>query len=210
MARPGSGRAGPAPRDRPHRDRARRRRGAGVGAGRGRPARPAGDPLRDRGRFARAGLHRLRRPPLVRRDDAGAGAGQRSCGPGRGASRRLRGPGGMTRSDPLLPNALLVARREYAARVESRLFVLSTVLLALLAVAVAFTPLLMRVLDRGTTTSVGVYATDAGLADRAIAIMSGVLNGGALGDARPQGSAPAYAFIRATPPERATGDVADG
>jgi ABC-2 type transport system permease protein len=112
--------------------------------------------------------------------------------------------------DPLLPNALLVARREFEARVESRLFHLSTLLLATLAVAVAFTPLLIRILDRGTTTTVGVYASDQALTDRAIAIMSGVLNGGALGDARPDGGPPPYAFIPAGAPIRATDDVADG
>jgi ABC-2 type transport system permease protein len=116
----------------------------------------------------------------------------------------------MRRHDPLLPNALLVARREYEARVESRLFLLSTMLLAMLAVVVAFTPLLIRIVDRGTTTTVGVYASEAALADRAIAIMRGVLNGGALGDARPEGSAPAYDFVRANPAERASQDVADG
>jgi ABC-2 type transport system permease protein len=116
----------------------------------------------------------------------------------------------MSRNEPLLPNAWLVARREYEARVESRLFLISTMLLAILAVVVAFTPLLVRILDRGTTTTVGVYASDPALADRAIAIMGGVLNGGALGDARPDGSPPAYDFVRAAPAERATADVADG
>jgi ABC-2 type transport system permease protein len=114
------------------------------------------------------------------------------------------------RGDPLLPNALLVARREYEARVESRLFHLSTLLLAMLAVAVAFTPLLIRILDRGSTTSIGVYASDPALEERAIGIMSGVLNGGVLGDARPEGSAPAYAFVRAGVPQAAVADVADG
>ena len=43
----------------------------------------------------------------------------------------------MSRHDPLLPNMLIVARREYAARVRSRLFALSTLLLAGLAMLVA-------------------------------------------------------------------------
>jgi hypothetical protein len=83
-------------------------------------------------------------------------------------------------------------------------------LLAVLAVAVAFTPLVVRILDRGTTTTVGVYASDPALADRAIAIMSGVLNGGTLGDARPAGSAPAYEFSRGSSPQVAAAEVADG
>jgi ABC-type Na+ efflux pump permease subunit len=109
-----------------------------------------------------------------------------------------------------MPNALLVARREYEARVGSRLFYLSTMLLAFLAVAVAFTPLLVRILDRGSTTTIGVYASDEELAGRAIAILGGVLNGGALGDTRPAGSAPAYDFRRASVPSAATADIENG
>jgi ABC-2 type transport system permease protein len=116
----------------------------------------------------------------------------------------------MNGSDPLLPNAALVARREYEARVQSRLFHLSTLLLAVLAVAVAFTPLLIRILDRGTTTTVAVYAHDPELSQRAISIMSGVMNGGVLGGTRPAGSAPAYEFVRGSAPELAQADVADG
>ena len=116
----------------------------------------------------------------------------------------------MTRREPLLPNLAIVARREYAARVHSRLFHLSTLLLATLAVLVAFTPLLVRVVDRGTTTRVGVYATDDLLAQRAISILDGVMNGGAAGGSRPDGSVPAYVFIRAEPPDAAADDVAAG
>jgi ABC-2 type transport system permease protein len=116
----------------------------------------------------------------------------------------------MSRHDSLLPNMLIVARREYAARVRSRLFALSTLLLAALAMLVAFSPLLVRLADRGTTTQIGIYTTDDALADRSIAILSGVLNGGALGDARPAGSAPAYRFVRAGEPDRAAADVANG
>ena len=114
----------------------------------------------------------------------------------------------MSRHDPLLPNMLLVARREYAARVHSRLFHLSTLLLATLAVLVAFAPLLVRVADRGTTTRIGIYASDDALAERSIAILSGVLNGGALGDTRSAGSAPAYRFDRAGDPGLARDEVA--
>jgi hypothetical protein len=83
-------------------------------------------------------------------------------------------------------------------------------LLAFLAVAVAFTPLLVRILDRGSTTTIGVYASDEELAGRAIAILGGVLNGGALGDTRPAGSAPAYDFRRASVPSAATADIENG
>ena len=62
-------------------------------------------------------------------------------------------PGRIARDERLLPNAWLVAKREFRERVRSRLFVVSTFLLALLAVVVALTPVLIKVVDRGTTTT---------------------------------------------------------
>ena len=50
-----------------------------------------------------------------------------------------RGRGLMSRHDPLLPNAFIVARREYVDRVRSKLYRISTVILMLLAVGVAIT-----------------------------------------------------------------------
>ena len=41
----------------------------------------------------------------------------------------------MARHDPLLPNAAIVARREYRDRTRSPLFLASTVLLAILAMS---------------------------------------------------------------------------
>lgn len=114
------------------------------------------------------------------------------------------------RRDPLLPNLLIVARREYAERVRTRLFALSTVLLAALAVLVAFSPLVVRLADRGITTRIGIYASDDALAARAISIMEGVLNNQAAATDRPPGSAPAYAFIKAGPPDRALAEVGEG
>ena len=54
----------------------------------------------------------------------------------------------MSRRDPLLPNAAIVARREYRDRVRSPLFLVSTVILMGLALAVAVTPIAIRYLDR--------------------------------------------------------------
>jgi ABC-type Na+ efflux pump permease subunit len=84
----------------------------------------------------------------------------------------------MSPRDPLLPNALIVARREYGERVSSRLYHLSTVLLAVLAVLVAFAPLFVRLADRGTVSVVAVASTDDALADRSIPIIDGILNAG--------------------------------
>ena len=90
----------------------------------------------------------------------------------------------MSRRDPLLPNALIVARREYGERVSSRLFHLSTVLLAALAVLIAFAPLFVRLADRGTVSVVAVATADAGLASRAIPLIDGILNAGQGGSFR--------------------------
>lgn len=83
----------------------------------------------------------------------------------------------MSRRDPLFPNAAIVARREYGERVDSRLFHLSTILLAILAVLVAFSPLFVRMVDRGTVTRVAVVSSDIALADRSISILGGILGG---------------------------------
>jgi ABC-type Na+ efflux pump permease subunit len=88
----------------------------------------------------------------------------------------------MSARDPLLPNALIVARREYGERVRSRLFHVSTVLLATLAVLVAFAPLFIRALDSGSVTRVAVIADSPQLSARTIAILDNILNGALAGD----------------------------
>jgi len=79
------------------------------------------------------------------------------------------------RHDPLLPNALIVARREYAERVNSRLFLLSTLLLATLAVIVAFIPFFIRAVDRSTVTTIVVAASDETLVAQTIDALEFVL-----------------------------------
>ena len=113
----------------------------------------------------------------------------------------------MTRSDPLLPNALIVARREYFERVRSRLFHASTVLLATLAVLVAFVPIFVKAIDRGTTTTIAVVAADDQLAERSVTIMAGVLNGQA--GAEPGSPAP-YSFVRVLDRAQAIADIGEG
>jgi ABC-type Na+ efflux pump permease subunit len=108
----------------------------------------------------------------------------------------------MSRRDPLLPNALIVARREYGERVSSRLFHLSTILLAALAVLVAFAPLFVRLADRGTVSVVAVASTDDALADRSIPIIEGILNSGQ--------SAGAFRLERRVNAEGALAELADG
>ncbi|HEY7524836.1 MAG TPA: ABC transporter permease [Candidatus Limnocylindrales bacterium] len=70
-----------------------------------------------------------------------------------------------TRPDPLLPNVAIIARREYLERVRGRLFVISTLLLALLAVGVSFLPLAVRLAERGTVTRIAVVGAGGGSVD---------------------------------------------
>ncbi len=78
--------------------------------------------------------------------------------------------------DPLLPNAGIVARREYRDRVRSPLFVASTFLLMALALGVALAPIAIRYLDRQTVTRIAVVADDAELGARTMAVTDSILN----------------------------------
>ena len=119
----------------------------------------------------------------------------------------------MSRRDPLFPNAWIIGRREYVERIRSRLFYVSTLFLASLAVLIAFAPIFVRALDQGTTTRVAVVASDPALAERAVGIMQGVLNtqaaAGGGGTPGSSGSG-AYEFIRGTDREQALSGVQAG
>ena len=111
------------------------------------------------------------------------------------------------RDDRLLPSASIVARREFGERVRGRLFAVSTILLASLAMIMALTPILIRVADRGTTTTIAIVTDDDQLASQSISVMGGVLNATAGGDAnRP----PPYAFVRAPAGGSIIEEVAQG
>jgi ABC-2 type transport system permease protein len=109
----------------------------------------------------------------------------------------------LTRRDPLFPNALIVARREYRDRVRSPFFVVSTILLMALALGVAVAPIAIRFVDRQTVTRIVIVADDDRLATQAVAITDSMLN------IPPAGSDPA-AWEKAFEIERATdGATAD-
>lgn len=76
----------------------------------------------------------------------------------------------------LVANSWLVARREFRERVRSRLFFVSTLLLASLAVTVALLPVLIRAADRDATTSIAVTSPDDKLTTASIQILNGLLN----------------------------------
>jgi ABC-2 type transport system permease protein len=82
----------------------------------------------------------------------------------------------MAGRDPLLPNAGIVARREYRDRTRSRLYLGSTVVLALLAMSVAVAPIAVRYLDRQTVTRIAVVAADADLASTTVSMADSLLN----------------------------------
>ena len=110
-------------------------------------------------------MRRRRRP---RRSPSRRGPTDRGAG--------LIGRGPAARRDPLLPNAGIVARREYRDRVRSPFFVASTFLLMALALGVALAPIAIRYLDRQTVTRIAVVADDAGAGARAIAVTDSLLN----------------------------------
>jgi ABC-2 type transport system permease protein len=102
-------------------------------------------------------------------------------------------------------NSWLVARREFRERVRSRLFVVSTLLLAMLAVGVAMTPVLIKAADRGTTTKIAVASDDADLAAESVAILDGYLNPHAAGSQQNP-----YAFEQVTLAQASPDAIAGG
>jgi len=82
----------------------------------------------------------------------------------------------MARHDPLLPNAAIVARREYVDRVRSKLYRISTAILMVLAVGVALTPIALRYLDRTSIDRIAIVAEDDRLAAGTIATANGIMN----------------------------------
>jgi ABC-2 type transport system permease protein len=81
------------------------------------------------------------------------------------------------RHEPLMPNVGYIARREYAALVRGRLFFVSTLVLAGLAMFVAFLPVAAKLVDRGSLTTVAIVASDQELADRTRSVLATLLDG---------------------------------
>ncbi|HYK95980.1 MAG TPA: ABC transporter permease [Candidatus Dormibacteraeota bacterium] len=105
----------------------------------------------------------------------------------------------------LIANAWLVAKREFRERVRSRLFFVSTLLLASLAVGVSLTPVLIQAADRGTTTRIAVASDDAKLTDESISILSGYLNPPSSG-----GQPDPYRFVPTTVADATPDAIASG
>jgi ABC-2 type transport system permease protein len=105
----------------------------------------------------------------------------------------------------VVANSWLVARREFRERVRGRLFFVSTGLLALLAVVVSLTPILIKMVDRGTTTTIAVVSNDAHVTDSSIRIIGAILN-----PAPVPGTPPPYTFVAVPPSDSINNQVADG
>jgi ABC-2 type transport system permease protein len=78
--------------------------------------------------------------------------------------------------EPLLPNAAIVARREYTQRVRTRSFLLGTVFLMIIAFGAALIPTIVTVLEGQITTKVAVFAADARLTFDPVPVLSATLN----------------------------------
>jgi hypothetical protein len=110
----------------------------------------------------------------------------------------------MARHDPLFPNAAIVARREYVERVHSKLYRLSTVILMVLAIGVAITPIMLRYLDRSSTDRIAVIADDDRLAAGTIATANGIMNIPPRGSIRTPGRRHSSSSARPTATPRCT------
>ena len=115
----------------------------------------------------------------------------------------------MGRHDPLLPNAAIVARREYVDRVRSKLYRISTLILMALAVGVALTPIVLRYFDRARVDEIGVIAADDDLAAATVATANGIMNIPPPG-VDPKEWTPPYAIGRLFDRELAISDLAAG
>ena len=117
-----------------------------------------------------------------------------------------RNPADEGRPDPLFPNAWLIAQREFRERVRTRLFGVSTILLALLAVGIALTPTIIRVADRGTTTRIAVVTSEDHLAGEILGIMGSTLNASTAGS----GTSTPYTLVREGSPDTIAEAVSRG
>ncbi len=76
----------------------------------------------------------------------------------------------------ILPNARLVARREYVEKVRSRAFAVATAILIVVAVSAALVPIGLRALNRGQVTRIGVVSSQPDTTARVISLVSDYLN----------------------------------
>jgi ABC-2 type transport system permease protein len=105
----------------------------------------------------------------------------------------------------LVANSWLVAKREFRERVRSRLFFVSTLLLAALAVTVALLPVLIRAADRDSTTTIAISSPEGALTQASTTILDGLLN-----PPQAPGHPDPYAFVAPPSTEDLALDVSEG
>ena len=76
----------------------------------------------------------------------------------------------------LLPNAFLVARREYTERVRSRAFAVTTAVLIPIVLGIVLAPFGLRAANRAPAARVGVWSTDQVLIARTTGMVDQTLN----------------------------------
>jgi ABC-2 type transport system permease protein len=94
----------------------------------------------------------------------------------------------------LVANSWLIAKREFREKVYSRIFAVSTILLASLAVIVALTPVLLKAADRGTSTTIAVTSPTPELTKISISSLKLALS-------PPDAKVPPFTFVEAEPGE---------
>jgi ABC-2 type transport system permease protein len=107
------------------------------------------------------------------------------------------------RSRATLANVMTVARREFVARVTTRTFLVSTVLLAVAAAAVALAPVAIGFFGR-ESSRVAVYVGAADLQGDPVAVVEGLLN------PPDQGLGTSFVVSRSTDVDASRLEVADG
>lgn len=110
-----------------------------------------------------------------------------------------------SRAGGFVASSWLIARREFSERVRSRLFFVSTALLAVLAVAVALMPILVKMVDRGTTATIAVVSPDADLSISSSKILGQFLNPSDL-----KGQPAPFSFVPTASDPNVAQDVLDG
>ena len=107
-------------------------------------------------------------------------------------------------------NSWLVARREFRERVRSRLFFISTALLAVLAIGTSLTPVLIKAANKGgDSVRIAVASNDSNLTGYTISILDAYLN-----PVVTPGTKKAFEFVPATldtaTPDAIAGGTYDG
>jgi ABC-2 type transport system permease protein len=105
--------------------------------------------------------------------------------------------------------ALLVARREYLDRIRSRAFRITTLIVAIVAVALSLTPIALKYLDQHAIVRIAVIAPTATLANGTVSIVDGLVNHPPAGQDPARWEKP-FQIVAVSDLQASIGDVAAG